>query len=215
VHRTGWRQPGPLALAAIAAGTLCLLGLTFALLPLLRGAPRADAVPASSASPGGTAPAAAYDAAASAGASPQPSLLRSLPPVTGGRPTSRPGDLENQLVTLTNQARAQAGCHPVKNDGHLRSAARAHSNDMAKKGAVSHAGSDGSSFADRIRKAGYRRPLSENVGRGYATAQQAITAWLADPQQRANIVNCAATAVGVGVTVAKNGVAYWTQDFGD
>jgi uncharacterized protein YkwD len=209
-HRTSWRRPGPLGLAAIAAGALCAMGLVFALLPLLRADPRADALPVTAAASGGSAPAGAITSA-----SPTPSLLRSLPPVTGGKPTSRPADLEDQLVSLTNQARSQAGCHPVKNDSHLHSAARTHSNDMAKKGFLSQTGSDGSSFADRIRKAGYHQPLSENVGQGYQTAQQAIAAWQANARDRANLLNCAATAVGVGVTVAKSGVAYWTEDFGN
>jgi uncharacterized protein YkwD len=85
---------------------------------------------------------------------------------------------------------------------------------MAKKGYVSRTGSDGSNFADRIRKAGYRDPLAEDVGRGYQTAQQALDAWMAAPDQRAPIVNCAATAIGVGVTFAKDGTVYWTADFG-
>jgi uncharacterized protein YkwD len=86
---------------------------------------------------------------------------------------------------------------------------------MAAKGVLSHTGGDGSSYADRMRKAGYRRPLNENIGRGYQTAAQALDAWLTNPQQRAIVLNCAAKAVGVGVTVAKNGTAYWTQDLGD
>jgi uncharacterized protein YkwD len=212
VHRIGWRRPDPVVLAAMAAGALAVLGIGFALLPSLIVHPKADVLPVSSAAPGQAVPAPA--------ASPKPaltaSLLTSLPPLaTAKPPATKPEDLENQLVTLTNQARSQAGCHPVKNDGHLHSAARGHSDDMAKKGFVGHPGSDGSSFADRIRKAGYRRPLSENVGKGYQTAQQALTAWLADPAQRAAILNCGAKAVGVGVAVARNGVAYWTQDFGD
>ncbi|GIH13591.1 CAP domain-containing protein [Rugosimonospora africana] len=211
-HRGGWRRPDPIILAALAAGVLVVLGIGFAVFPPLVAHPKADVLPVSSGAPGKAVPVPAGSPSPPVTASP----VTSLPPVTStGKPTAKPSDLENQLVSLTNQARSQAGCHPVKNDGHLRSAARSHSNDMARKGFVGHAGSDGSSFADRIRKAGYRHPLSENVGQGYRTAQQAITAWLADPAQRANIVNCGAKAVGVGVVVAKNGTAYWTQDFGN
>lgn len=118
------------------------------------------------------------------------------------------------MVAAINQARGQAGCQPVTDDGHLHNSARSHSDDMARKGYVGRTGSDGSSFSDRIRKAGYRDPLAEDVGRGYQTAQQALDAWMATPDMRSAIVNCAAKAVGVGVSFAKDGAVYWTADFG-
>lgn len=215
-RRTGahrrWRHADPVVLAALAAGALALAGIGFAVLPPLVTHPKADALPVNAGAPASVVPAPAGSPSPSVAAS----LLTSLPPVAAtGRPAAKPGELENQLVELTNRARSQAGCHSVKNDGHLHSAARSHSSDMARKGFVSHAGSDGSSFAERIRKAGYRHPLAENIGQGYVTAQQALTAWLADPAQRASLLNCRAKAVGAGVAVARNGVAYWTEDFGD
>ncbi|WP_345627865.1 CAP domain-containing protein [Rugosimonospora acidiphila] len=208
--RIGWRRPGPLGLAAIASGALCVLGLAFALIPPLTSHPHADALPISSDAP--NLPAAPPDAFPSA--SPSPSLPAPQPS-TVAVPTVNPASLESELIKLTNQARTKAGCHTVKTDSHLRSAARGHSADMAAKGFLSHAGSDKSTFADRIRKAGYRHPLSENIGKGYVTAQQAITAWLANKGEAANIRNCHAKAVGVGVAVATNGIGYWTEDFGD
>jgi hypothetical protein len=37
---------------------------------------------------------------------------------------------------------------------------------------------------------------------------------MAASDMRSPIVNCDAKAVGVGVTIAKDGTAYWTADFG-
>jgi uncharacterized protein YkwD len=198
-------------IAALTAGVLVLVGIGFAVLsPLLAGRPKAEALPATSAEPGQPVPAGAPSAGA-AGAS--PSLLSSLPPVTKP-PTAKPGDLEDRLVSLVNRARSDAGCQSVKDDGHLHNSARTHSEDMARKGYVGRTGSDGSSFGDRIRRAGYRDPLGEAVGRGYQTAQAALDAWLAAPDQRAPLLDCGAKAIGVGVAFAKDGTVYWTADLG-
>jgi uncharacterized protein YkwD len=208
-----WRQLDQVGVAALAAVVLVLIGLGFAVLsPLLAGPPKAEALPPSTAGSDQPVPAAPGPGT---GASPSPtaSLLHSLPPATK-LPGSKPGDLEDQLVAAVNQARRQAGCQAVKDDGHLHNSARSHSDDMARKGFVSRTGSDGSGYADRIRKAGYRDPLGEDVGRGYQTAQQALDAWLGTPDMRSPIVNCDAKAIGVGVTFAKDGTIYWTADFG-
>nr|WP_308129050.1 CAP domain-containing protein [Actinoplanes polyasparticus] len=37
---------------------------------------------------------------------------------------------------------------------------------------------------------------------------------MASPGHRANILNCKAIAVGVGVAYASNGLPYFTQNFG-
>ena len=210
---TDWRRLDQVGVAALAAGVLVLIGLGFAVLsPLLAGRPRAEALPPSTTGSGQPVPA-APGSGTGASASPTPSLLRSLPPATK-LPGSKPGDLEDQLVAAVNQARAQAGCQPVKVDGHLRNSAGSHSDDMARKGYVSRTGSDGSNFSDRIRKAGYRDPLGEDVGRGYQTAQQALADWMAAGDTKSPIVSCDAKAIGVGVTFAKDGTVYWTADFG-
>jgi uncharacterized protein YkwD len=206
------RRLDQVGIAALAAGVLVLIGIGFAVLsPLLAGPPKAEALPAATGG-AGTVPPSPPAASGTGSPSPGPSLLTSVPP--GAKPTGKPGDLENQLVSAINRARSQAGCQSLKNDSHLRSSAGSHSDDMAKKGYLSRTGSDGSSFADRIRRAGYHDPLAEDVGRGYQTAQQALDAWMAAPDARSPIVNCDAKAVGVGVTFAKDGTAYWTADFG-
>jgi uncharacterized protein YkwD len=200
-------QPSQVGIAALAAGALVIVGVGFAVLsPLLAGPPKAEALPVTSAAPG-------QPVSQAAGPSPGPSLLPSLPPTTK-LPGSKPGDLENQLVSLVNQARSQAGCHTVKDDSHLRNSAGGHSDDMARKGYLSRTGSDGSSFDDRIRRAGYHDPLGEAVGRGYQTAQSTIDAWLAAPDQRAPLIDCDAKAIGVGVSFARDGTVYWTADLG-
>ncbi|MGH3752024.1 MAG: CAP domain-containing protein [Pseudonocardiaceae bacterium] len=47
--------------------------------------------------------------------------------------------------------------------------------------------------------------------RGGPTAASVVVAWMAYSGHRRNILNCAYTAIGVGVDPRGN---YWTQNFG-
>ena len=41
-----------------------------------------------------------------------------------------------------------------------------------------------------------------------------MAGWMDSPGHRANILNCQARAIGVGVAAAADGTLYWTQMFG-
>jgi uncharacterized protein YkwD len=115
------------------------------------------------------------------------------------------------VVALANDARAAAGCGPLRVDARITAAAQAHSDDMAVNGYFSHDSLDGRSFADRLRAAGYPSPGGENIAQGQRTAQSVHQAWMNSSGHRANILNCGFTAIGVGL----NQTAWtWTQDFG-
>ncbi|MFL5336144.1 MAG: CAP domain-containing protein [Geminicoccaceae bacterium] len=201
-----WRPAGPIGWAALAAAVLVLLGLSFALVaPLAAGSPKADTAPATTPSPGPHASVATADPTDDA---------TDASPLPGDPATIKTSTLESQLISLINKGRDQAGCDKLKTDGHLRNSARAHSADMAKKGYVARRGSDDSSPQDRMRKAGYKHPKTEDVGSGYPSAQAAYDAWQGDSGQRGALVDCDLKAVGVGVVLAKDGTPYWTADFG-
>jgi uncharacterized protein YkwD len=119
-----------------------------------------------------------------------------------------------QLVTKTNQQRARAHCGQVKVNQALVTASVRHSSYMAATGSFSHVGVRGSNFAVRARSAGYTAALSENIGWGYRSSTEMMNAWMNSPGHRANILNCRAKSVGVGVIYAKNGTPYYTQVFG-
>jgi uncharacterized protein YkwD len=145
-------------------------------------------------------------------------------PATPSTPTttvpSRPTegaytDVENQVVTLTNNFRQANGCGALRIDGRLVAAARAHSADMVTKNYFDHTGSDGSSFVQREVAAGYTTGASaENIAWGYRSAQDVVTGWINSPGHRANLLNCSSVAVGVGLAHKADGTPYWTQDFG-
>ena len=122
---------------------------------------------------------------------------------------------QGDAVYLTNKQRAVAGCAALRTDARLTAAATAHSAFMAQSGAFSHIGRGGSDFAYRIKTAHYPRPFSENIAFGYRSGVDLVKAWMASPAHRANMLNCKATTVGVGVVFAANGTPYITQDFGN
>jgi uncharacterized protein YkwD len=122
--------------------------------------------------------------------------------------------LEAAVIDLVNTQRRRARCPEVHLDERLRTAARGHSVDMARRNEMSHEGSDGSSPWDRAERAGYDAALSENVAMGYATAQAVMDGWMNSRGHRDNILNCEAKAIGVGLARSGNGTPYWTQMFG-
>jgi uncharacterized protein YkwD len=220
-HRSPRLRPGRLRLAATVALLLATFGIGATLLP----ASFAD-VPDSVATTGtptpnrtgaGPTPPATASARAAAGptaaASPSPSPTPRRPASRTGTATS--GDPRTaQVVAIVNRERAVKGCGAVKINDRLATAARLHSADQAAHDTMSHTGSDGSSFQERAERAGYSDAIGENVAYGYRTAEAVMDGWMNSSGHRANILNCAAKAIGVGVAAAGNGTLYWTQVFG-
>lgn len=134
------------------------------------------------------------------------------PPTTTAPPAAAPDtSLQDQVVTLTNAARQEAGCAPLGVDANLTAAAQGHAQDMAARDYFDHTTPNGVTFDQRIRAAGYSKPGAENIARGAATAESVMDLWLNSPGHRANILNCDLTAIGVGLD--QDGF-YWVQNFG-
>jgi len=203
---------GPIGVALLVASLLALIGLGFVVSSLIPTGTDRGTVPLGL---GGPPPVPAPTGDPSPTGNPSPTgTLASVPATAPASAGYRPTALEDEAVRLTNAARKQAGCPPVKMDGHLRTAAREHSADMVQKKYFSHTGSDGRGFQQRITDAGYKDPRSENIATGFPTAAAVMQAWLNSAGHKANIVDCDATSVGVGVARAANGTVLWTADFG-
>ena len=133
-------------------------------------------------------------------------------------PVTKPvesSSFETEVVTLTNNYRTANGCGALRIDSRLVTAARAHSTDMVTNNFFSHTGSNGSTFVQREAAAGYTTGASaENIAWGYRSPQEVVNGWINSAGHRANILNCASVAVGVGVAYKADGTPYWTQDFG-
>jgi uncharacterized protein YkwD len=224
---------GQIALGALVAGLLLVLGLGAALLPPAFGggqatraagqavtvAPAQPAAPPTATGAPGPAPSGvgalgAAPAPPSPTAKPSPAPARSTGAPSRGRQRTTVELREDEVVTLTNRERARAGCADLRVDSRLHAAARAHSEDMAATGTMSHTGSDGSTPWDRAEDAGYTQAMAENVAVGYRTPADVVEGWMNSDGHRANILNCDAKAIGVGLAYGRDGTPYWTQLFG-
>lgn len=54
----------------------------------------------------------------------------------------------------------------------------------------------------------------ENLAKGYASADEAVTAWLNSPTHKANIMDAEFTTGAIAIHVNSNGQWYWAQEFG-
>ncbi len=130
-------------------------------------------------------------------------------------------NVEAQVLNLINQQRVDNALSPLTLNTALTAAARVQSADMACNNFVSHTGSNGSNWADRIRAQGYdyaTYPL-ENIYVGDpqfgGNAQGAVTWWMNSQVHRDNILNSQVTEVGIGYVYDPNSEygGYYTVDF--
>lgn len=130
-------------------------------------------------------------------------------------------EFANQVLTLTNEFRAQSGLPALKLNTELNAAAYAHSEDMAKQDYFDHIGKNGSEPWDRAKLVGYEaQAMGENIAAGYTTASAVVNGWIDSPGHRANLLNSNYTELGVGYFYSANDTGsvnyntYWTQLFG-
>lgn len=140
-------------------------------------------------------------------------------------PVSDPGTVARHALALVNQARSQprrcgsqahAAVPPLVLDTTLTSVATAHARDMARTGRMAHEGSDGSTAADRVTRAGYVwRTVAENVAAGDRTAEAVMQTWLASPGHCTNLMNPHVREMGIGYSFEASSPkgTYWAQVF--
>ncbi|MEU6852774.1 CAP domain-containing protein [Actinacidiphila alni] len=140
---------------------------------------------------------------------------RTKPPATTSAPASTDAVTAARaaILSLVNDQRATAGCHPLTASSSLDALAQAFSEDMAARDFFDHTDPDGKTPWDRAKARGITNLGGENIARGQATAQAVMDAWMNSPGHRANILNCDYTTLGVGIHYGSGG-PWWTQDFG-
>ena len=127
----------------------------------------------------------------------------------------------DQVLTLTNQFRAQNGLAALKANLELNAAAQGHSEDMANQDYFDHTGKNGSLPWDRAKVVGYEaRTMGENIAAGQTTPESVVQGWINSAGHRANLLNANFTELGVGYFYLENDTGsvnysrYWTQLFG-
>lgn len=132
--------------------------------------------------------------------------------------------LEQQVLELINQQRANGGCDPLVMQSQLNAAAQGHANAMAVKNFFGHASKNGAKFSSRIKAQGYRgRKFAENIAAGYASAEKVVSIWMNSKGHRVNIMNCAYTETGIALAYQEDDAPlpgsdypmryYWVQEF--
>jgi uncharacterized protein YkwD len=107
---------------------------------------------------------------------------------------------ESGILNAMNQVRVAAGLRPLRFDGRLHAAARAHSADMLRRGYFGHG-------AFNRRMTGFHvhaKTVGENLAWGtgpYSAAKAVVQEWLTSPEHRANLLRPGFSRVGVGSAV--------------
>ena len=130
-------------------------------------------------------------------------------------------DLERvraDMLAEVNARRAETGAPPLTLDSRLGEAAQKHAEDMLRRSYYDHESLEGLRPRDRVAQAGYQAGLvAENIARGPASVEDAMSAWMQSRGHRSNLLNPAFREMGVGCAVGRSTVGdtvVWVQDFG-
>jgi uncharacterized protein YkwD len=123
--------------------------------------------------------------------------------------------LERRLTLSVNAYRRDQHLIPLERRTELDAVARAHSEDMARRGFFSHESPEGADWVDRLGQAGVSgfRLAAENVGqtnRGDPT-QEILEGWKHSKVHLDNLVSRPMNATGVGIARAPDGRLFYTQ----
>lgn len=123
---------------------------------------------------------------------------------------------EDILLREINSAREIENTERVYPNPLLMQAAQRHSEDMAGQDVLSHEGSDGSQFWERVQATGYLLTVgAENVlARDDTDASAAFQQWFDSPPHQANLLNPDYFEVGMAYAQSESGRYYFTVVFG-
>ncbi len=123
-----------------------------------------------------------------------------------------------EVWRLINENRAAHGLGPLEYNQVLSWAAQSHAEDCTQRGWCSHTGSDGSTAASRIARAGYQASRTSECWVMAISPAGGIAFWMNevapnDPHRR-TLLSCYLSEVGIGVSPAGAGNYYIIADFG-
>ncbi len=115
--------------------------------------------------------------------------------------------INDAILCLHNQIRAEKGLPLLRENARLRKAALGHSNTMVNEGYFDHTSPNGDTFVDRILSARYAKrndawTLGENLAWGtgdLSTPTGIMQSWMNSSGHKANILKKAYREVGIGI----------------
>jgi uncharacterized protein YkwD len=123
-----------------------------------------------------------------------------------------------QIIDLTNQARAKEKLPPLKANALLFKCAQAHTDHMAKIMKAGHIIDGKTTPADRVDATGYYyKTCGENVAQAPPNSAQIPTifnGWMNSPIHRREILRGEYEEIGIGIGRDAKGLYYFTQVFG-
>jgi uncharacterized protein YkwD len=132
--------------------------------------------------------------------------------------------IAQDVVRLTNEFRAANGLAPLQLSGQLAALADLQAKNMVSmvpvvgfNAAMSHTlyGAPEVTLTSRADYVGYDwTSIGENIAYGYGSADAVVQAWINSPGHRANLLNASFTQIGVSVAYTREGIPYFSQDFG-
>lgn len=109
---------------------------------------------------------------------------------------------------LVNAKRQEAGLGALTWNSGLEQASAVRAVEASQS--FSHTRPDGSDWWTVNSKLMY----GENLAKGYATANEAVTAWMNSPTHKANIMDAEFTSGAIAIHIGSNGQWFWAQEFG-
>jgi len=124
--------------------------------------------------------------------------------------------IATDILNQVNNVRQEMGFVPLYFNGALQSAAQQHSDDMAQADRLSHVGTDGSQFWERMQDNGYVLSAgAENVlSRGDNSAEGAFQQWYNSEPHRLNMLSADYVEIGIAYARADSGRFYFTMVLG-
>lgn len=124
-------------------------------------------------------------------------------------------DLEARLLAEVNAVRAQHHLIPLRRSPELDSIARSHSDDMARRGYLSHHTPEGTNPVDRIFAGGVAgfTLAAENLGMTNRPEpnREIVESWLRSPDHRRNLLSPPFNTTGIGIARSSDGSLIYTQ----
>lgn len=124
---------------------------------------------------------------------------------------SNQNNISFRLLDSVNTLRAANGAQALSFNAALNAAALTHARDMSVQNRPWHFGSDGSSPLIRVQRVGYTgKLLGELISETYQTELETLSAWMAQGDTRAVILDPMAREAGFAWFQEENGKIWWT-----